>query len=168
MEDKIKILIVDDEKDLTAIVKSNLEFKGGFEVVTSNDPRAAEQLVLQEKPDVILLDVVMPGRKGNEVVSALKKMPEAKNIPIIMVSGRGEMVFNKKKDAFIWMPNTQVVKDRGDLPSAKSAEALTEAYGVDDYVSKPFSTDVLIEVIRDVLQRRKRTQKTEDDDALPG
>jgi len=124
--------------------------------VTQTDPQQAENTIRQEKPDVVLMDVVMPGRKGTEVVAALKKDPETKKIPIIMVSGKGEMVFNKGKDEFKWVPNSKIVKDRGELPDARGAEALAEAYHVNDYVSKPFTTDLLAQVIEDVLKATKK------------
>ncbi len=164
MGDKIKIVMLDDEKDLTMITKSNLEFSGKFDVVTLNDPLKIEETVIQEKPDVILLDVVMPQRKGNEIALALKSNPQTKDVPIVMVSGRGEMVYHKKKDAFKWEPNRKVVAERGDLPEGRSAESLSEAYGVDDYVAKPFSTQVLMDVIENVLAERNSGKEGNEDD----
>jgi len=81
----------------------------------------------------------MPKRKGSDVVIALRKSPEFKSVSIIMVSGKGEMIFDTRKKDFIWKPNNPAVKDRGSLPAAKGASDLAEAYGVDDYVAKPFS-----------------------------
>jgi len=156
MAEKVKVVMVDDEKDLCFIVKANLEDTGNYEVATTSDPHMAEDVIRREKPDIILLDVVMPGRKGTEVVASLKKENDIKTIPIIMVSGKGEMVYNKKKDEFKWMPNSPLVNDRGNLPDAKGAEALAEAYGVTDYVSKPFTTDLLIEIINEVLATAKK------------
>lgn len=162
MADKIKLLMVDDEKDLTMIMKSNLEFGGKFDVVASNDPLNVEELVEKENPSVILLDVVMPQRKGNEIARALKQNPKTKEIPIIMVSGRGEMVYHKKQDTFKWEPNRSVVAERGKLPEGRSAETLSEAYGVDDYIAKPFSTELLIQVIEDVLERKAQHLKEQE------
>ena len=81
-----------------------------------------------------------------------------------MVSGRGEMVYHKKKDTFKWEPNRRVVAERGDLPEGRSAESLSEAYGVDDYIAKPFSTELLIQVIEDVLERKRQNSKSQDED----
>ncbi|MFA5259801.1 MAG: response regulator [Candidatus Omnitrophota bacterium] len=159
MGDKIKLLMVDDEKDLTMIMKSNLEFSGKFEVVASNDPLNVEELIEREKPNVILLDVVMPQRKGSEIAQALKQNLKTKDIPIIMVSGRGEMVYHKKQDNFKWEPNRRIVAERGTLPEGRSAEALSEAYGVDDYIAKPFSTELLIQVIEGVLEKKAQHLK---------
>ena len=165
MGDKIKLLMVDDEKDLTMIMKSNLEFSGKFEVIVSNDPLKAEELVESEKPDLVLLDVVMPQRKGSEIAQALKQNPKTKDIPIVMVSGRGEMVYHKNKDTFKWEPNRRIVAERGDLPEGRSAETLSDAYGVDDYIAKPFSTELLIQVIEDVLERKRRDSQEKDEGA---
>jgi len=158
MSEKKKILMIDDEQDLCNLVKANLEDTGQFEVTTLSAPQEAEKLVAQVQPDLILMDVVMPGRKGDEIVKALKGNDTTKKIPIIMVSGKGEMVFNKDKNEFKWLPNNPMVKDRGELPEGRSAEALAEAYGVSDYVAKPFTTDLLVDVINDVLKRSAKSE----------
>ncbi len=168
MADVKKLLMIDDEEDLCFIVKANLEDTGQFEVITLSDPTRAEETVKAQKPDVILLDVVMPQRKGTEVVEALKKDPATKAIPIIMVSGKGEMVYNRKKDEFKWMPNNPLVANRGEMPDAKGAEALAEAYGVADYVSKPFTTDLLLEVINDVLKKTQKRKPADEGSSEPG
>lgn len=88
----IKIVMIDDETDLCAIVKDNLESTGEFEVVTHSKPETAEDVVRQQSPDVILLDIVMPSRSGVDVIKGLKGDPSTKRIPVIIVSGKGEMV----------------------------------------------------------------------------
>jgi len=162
MPDKKKIVMIDDEEDLCFVVKSNLEDSGEFEVVTTSNPAEAEDIIRREKPDVVLLDVVMPKRPGQEIVAALKKDNELKKVPIIMVSGKGEMIYDKKKSEFKWLPNNPMVQNRPQLPDAKGAEALAEAYGVNDYVSKPFNTDLLIQVINDLLEKLKPSRKDDD------
>lgn len=169
-EDKIKIVMVDDEQDLCLMTKANLEDTGEFSVVTSSDPSKVEDLLRQEQPQVLLLDVVMPARKGPDVIAAVRKDPALKAIPIIIVSGKGEMVFDKHKKDFKWLPNSRLVKERGELPDVKGAEALAEAYGVNDYVAKPFTTELLVEVIKDVLEKERKkaagSQKKSDDDLI--
>ena len=156
MADKIKVAMIDDEQELCLLVKGNLEDTGEFDVITSNDPQGAEDFIRREKPDLILLDNVMPKRLGSDIAKKLKKDDETRRIPIIMVSGKGEMVYNKKREDFQWIPNNPITKERGKLPDVKGSEALSEAYGVDDYVSKPFATGILVEVIKEVLSRRKK------------
>lgn len=163
MDEKIKIVMIDDEEDLCLMVKANLQDTGEFQVATLSDPRQAESFIAREKPDLLLLDNIMPGRKGSEIVAALKKDENTKGLPVVMISGKGEMVYNKKKDDFKWMPNSKLVQERGPLPDAKGAEALSNAYGVDDYVSKPFKTDLLIEVIREVLAKKKKLKRETPD-----
>ena len=162
MGDKIKVAMIDDEQELCLLVKSNLEDTGEFDVVTLNDPQGAEDFIRQENPDLILLDNVMPKRMGSEVAKKLKKDDETKNIPIIMVSGKGEMVYNKKKQDFQLIPNNPTTKDRGKLADVKGSEALASAYGVDDYISKPFATDILVEVIKEVLKSKRRGGQEEN------
>jgi len=164
-QEKIKVVAIDDEPDLCVLLKAILEETGEFEVVTTFKPLEAEQVVRQAKPQVILLDIVMPGRKGTEIIESLKKDPELRNIPIIVVSGKGEMVFDKGRKEFKWMPNNPVaVKERGKLPQARGAEALAQAYGVADYVSKPFNSELLVQIIKDVLSRQSRTQPNQDEE----
>jgi len=151
MSETAKVVMIDDENDLCAVVKENLEATGKFAVETLSDPLQAEEFIRVQKPNIILLDVVMPQRQGPSIIQALKKDPELKRIPIIVLSGKGEMVFNKKKDEFKWVPNSKIVQTRGDLPDIKGAEALAEFYGVADYLSKPFTTDILVQIIEDVL-----------------
>lgn len=163
MSDKTKVVMIDDEADLCFIVKANLEDTGNFQVVTTSNPLEAEDVIRREMPDIILLDVVMPKRRGPDIVASLKKDPQLQKIPIVMVSGKGEMVYNRKKDEFKWMPNNPMTQDRGSLPDAKGAEALAQAYGVKDYVSKPFTTDLLVEVIGQTLANVKGTETPERD-----
>lgn len=160
MSDIPKIIMIDDEDDLCVVVKENLEDTGKFSVETLSDPLQAEEFIRSRDPDVILLDIVMPGREGSEIIEALQKDDELKKIPIIIVSGKGEMVFSKKKDEFKWVPNSKLVQNRGDLPDVKGAGALAEAYGVVDYISKPFSTETLVMVLEEVLEKyKKRSSK---------
>lgn len=156
MADKIKIVLVDDEADLCAVVKTNLEETGEFEVVTNTEAQKTVELVTREQPDLILLDVVMPGLRGDEIVSRLKDNEQTKAVPIVIVSGKGEMVYLKNKDQFKWLPNVAATIKPGELPDGRSAEALAKAYGANDYVSKPFSTELLIDVIHDVLKKAKK------------
>lgn len=165
--EKKKVVMIDDEPDLCAIVKANLEGTGQFIVTTTNQPQEAEAICKKEQPDVVLLDHVMPSRKGPDVAKALKSDPETKSIPIIMVSGKGEMVFVKKKNQFQWQPNNPATKNRGEVVESKSPEVLSKAYGVDDYVSKPFTTEVLVEVINEVVKKaRKRNNQDSEEQGI--
>jgi response regulator RpfG family c-di-GMP phosphodiesterase len=76
------------------------------------------------------------------------------------------MVYNAKKDDYTWKPHTDLVKSRGEIPDVKRAEAFAEAYGVQDYVSKPFAIDLLINVIDDVMVKYKKPDEQDEDEQL--
>ncbi|MEI3611134.1 response regulator YycF [Pseudogracilibacillus sp. SO30301A] len=80
----IKILVVDDEKPIADILKFNLE-KEGYEVVCAFDGDDAIELAEKENPDLILLDIMLPGKDGNEVCREIRK---TKNMPIIMLTAK--------------------------------------------------------------------------------
>jgi len=156
MAEKIRIVVIDDEVEVCLLMKEQLEADGAFEVVTSSLPVDAEKIIRLVKPQIILLDIIMPARCGKDIIAALKKDPELKRIPIVVVSGKGEMVYDAKKKKFNWFPNTPLaVKERSKIPLAHGVESFAEAYGVEDYIAKPFSSEILIQVIHDVLSRRR-------------
>ena len=164
MADKIKIVVIDDEPDYCEYLKEKLEATGNYEVTTTSHPEEAEKVIRDVTPALLLLDIVMPTRKGTDVIASLRKDPDFKRLPIIVVTGKGEMVFNKKKHDFQWIPNSKLVQERGPLLDARSAEALSEAYKANDYLAKPFAVDVLIEIMKDVLARsRKQATKQQDE-----
>lgn len=156
MEKKFKLVMIDDEADLCTLVKKNLEDTGEFDVVTSSNPLDAEKVIRREKPDLVMLDMVMPQRRGDDVLVGIKKDAALKNIPIILVSGRGEMVFNKEKNAFKWMPNNPLAREQGEMPNVRGTDGLRKAYDVEDYVSKPFETAILAKIIKEILSRRRK------------
>jgi CheY-like chemotaxis protein len=83
---KKKVLIIDDEKAFTQVVKLTLEGKGDYEVFVENDPHQAISAARKFWPDVIVLDVVMPELDGGEVHRQFKKDPILKSIPIIFLT----------------------------------------------------------------------------------
>ncbi len=153
MADKKKILMIDDESDLCYLVKTNLEETGRFIVETTTDPDLAVSLGRQISPDVILLDIVMPKVNGLEVANSLKKDPDTVQIPIIAISGLGEMVYLRKKDKWSWLPNRPVALNRGELAQERDPQRAAAIYGVDGYIAKPFKTEVLIKVIEEALKK---------------
>lgn len=163
-----KILYMEDEPDLCEFVKLKLEATGEFSVSTSTTAQGGEDWVSREKPEIILLDVVMPERSGWDLAKQLKRKDSPhRRIPIILISGKGEMIFQKKTGEFKWQPNHPLVKNREKLPDAKGAEALAQAYGVDDFINKPFKIELVIEVIKEVFERtRKKTKEEEGGDEV--
>lgn len=84
-----KILAVDDEKHIVRLVQINLE-KEGYEVVTANTGREALEKVASEKPDLVVMDVMMPEMDGLEALAALKNDEATANIPVIMLTAKAQ------------------------------------------------------------------------------
>jgi len=123
---KIKILIVEDEANIVELVRYNLEIQG-FQVVAAFDGKRGTDLALSEKPDLILLDLMLPEVDGLEVCKCLSENYKTHGIPIIMLTAKTE---------------------EADI-------VLGLEIGADDYVSKPFSPRQLAARIRAVLRRTK-------------
>src|SRR3990167_4176080 len=155
MDEKKKVLVIDDDQGACLLVKHTLESTGEFDVATSSDIETAENLCIRERPDLLLLDNIFPGnKKGSDLVKILKAKDDTKGLPVIILSGKGEMIYSAKKQKFDWLPNNPVARSRGEIVDGKDPVVLAKAYGVDDYISKPFTSEILLEVVRDVLKRR--------------
>ncbi len=118
-----KILVADDEQQLALALKIRLQSKG-FQVVTASDGRQALELIAQEKPDLVILDVVMPVMDGYFCLREINQRFGRTKIPVIILTARDRM------------------KELFDLE------------GVEDYVIKPFDHDDLLIRIDRVLKRR--------------
>ena len=90
-----KILLVDDEEGFLSVIKEALEIRG-FDVVTAKSAIEAGLELSSKKPDLILMDIRMPGIDGLQACSAIKKNPDTANIPIIIVSAISEDVHIKR------------------------------------------------------------------------
>ncbi len=88
-----KILVIDDEKDFTKLIKRNLELTGKYEVRTENKGLLGLAAAKEFKPDLILLDILMPDVDGGEVGCELENDPETKGIPVIYLTA----VVNKEE-----------------------------------------------------------------------
>jgi len=120
----VKILIVDDEPDIVELLSYNLE-KEKFSIVKAYDGEAALGLVRSEKPDLMILDLMLPKMNGLDVCKAVRRNPETANLPIIMLTAKGEEI-----DKIIGLE-----------------------IGADDYITKPFSVKELIARVRALLRR---------------
>ena len=85
MREKI-ILVIDDEEDFCRFIKKSIESKGVFQVLTATKGSEGMQLAKTQKPDIILLDIMMPGMAGTEVAEELSEDPLTATIPIIYVT----------------------------------------------------------------------------------
>ncbi|HXX58882.1 MAG TPA: response regulator [Thermodesulfovibrionales bacterium] len=122
--DKKKILVVDDEPDIVELVSYNLK-KEGFEVSSASDGEEALTKMKKGSFDFFILDLMLPGIQGMELCRILRNDPKTKNVPIIMLTAKGEEV-----DRILGLES-----------------------GADDYISKPFSPRELVARIRAVLRR---------------
>ncbi len=131
MSQKKRILLIEDEEDIAALIKLQAELSGyklHVEVDGINGYRAIER----EKPDLVILDIMLPGENGLDVCRKMKSNADLKNIPVIILSAKGE-----------------------ELDVVLGLEL-----GADDYVPKPFSPKVLFSRIKAVLRRGKEPEKT--------
>lgn len=129
---KPTVMIVEDEEALLTLLQYNLD-KEGYKVLAAADGEEADLMIRETTPDLILLDWMLPGLSGIELCRRLRGRPETRNVPIIMITARGE----------------ETDRIRG-LDT-----------GADDYVTKPFSMTELLARIRAVM-RRIRPALTED------
>jgi len=125
---KGKILVVDDEIYIVHILDFSLGIEG-YEVMTALDGEQALAKVSQDKPDLIVLDIMMPKLDGYETCKALKSNPGTKDIPVILLSAKGRNVDQK----------------------------VGFEVGADDYITKPFSPRKLVERINAILGQTSRT-----------
>ena len=122
-----KIAIVDDEKELVGVIKDILEERN-FSVYCAYDGRSGLDIIKREKPDLVLLDIVMPGLDGRDLLIELKKNDRTKNIPVIMFTVRNEPF---EVDYGIEL-------------------------GADDYLPKPCDVPVLLDHISKALKKHKK------------
>ena len=80
-----KILLIEDEKILSEMYETRLK-REGFEVINTRDAEGGLELIKKEKPDLILLDLLLPGMQGQEALKVLKEDPKTKDIPVIIFS----------------------------------------------------------------------------------
>jgi two-component system alkaline phosphatase synthesis response regulator PhoP len=118
------ILVVDDEEDVLELVRYNLD-KNGYSVLTASSGEEAITLARSERPDLVVLDLMLPGIDGLEVCKKLKADSKTDHIPVVMLTAKGE--------------ETDVVTGL--------------ELGADDYVTKPFSPKVLVARIKRILHR---------------
>lgn len=123
---KSTIVVVEDEEDIYEVVRYNLE-KEGFHVHGAFSGEIAQQKIIAHQPDLVLLDLMLPGISGLDLCRKLKQQDDTRQIPIIMVTAKTE-----------------------DSDIVAGLEL-----GAEDYITKPFSPRVLIARVRSVLRRQK-------------
>ncbi|MGH2757440.1 MAG: response regulator transcription factor [Actinomycetota bacterium] len=125
MADRLRVLVADDEAALRSLIKTNLQFEG-FETLTAANGAEALSAIREQQPDIVLLDVMMPVMDGLAVLSELAR-DEHRHTRVILVTAK---------------TSTQAQLQGWEL-------------GCDDYLTKPFDLDMLIDRIRVVWERTK-------------
>ena len=98
MADK-KILLIDDEDDIRTIIRISLETIGGFEVLLAGGGEEGLEVSARDKPDLILLDVMMPGLDGPATLKRLKRNPTSADIPVVFLTAKAQqMELDRLKD----------------------------------------------------------------------
>lgn len=83
-----KVLIIDDEEEFVSYMKTNIELRDGYEVITALDGEEGLRYAANDRPDLVLLDIKMPGMDGFEVLKRLKENENTKSIPVIIVTAK--------------------------------------------------------------------------------
>lgn len=130
----ICILLVDDEPDIIEIIRYNLSSEG-YRIVTAENGREALKVAHKEKPQLIILDVMMPEMDGIETCIQMRKLPELNNTVITFLTARGE-----------------------DYSQMAGFDA-----GADDYITKPIKPKVLTSKVKALLRRFRETKKPDAD-----
>lgn len=121
-----KILVVDDERHIVRLIQVNLE-RQGYHVVTAHDGKEALEKVTAETPDLVVLDVMMPYMDGFEVLRNLRREPETRELPVIMLTAKAQ--------------------DR-DVFTGYQA-------GADMYLTKPFNPQELITFVKRIFKAQE-------------
>lgn len=130
MTQKKRILLIEDEEDIAVLIKLQAELSG-YKLHVEVDGINGYRVIEREKPDLVILDIMLPGENGLDICRKMKGNPELKNIPVVFLSAKGE-----------------------ELDVVLGLEL-----GADDYVPKPFSPKVLFSRIKAVLRRGQTPEK---------
>lgn len=127
---KPRILLVEDEEDIAALVKLQAEMSG-YKLHVEVDGLNGYMAIEREKPDLVLLDIMLPGQSGLDVCRKMKHNADLKDIPVILISAKSEEL-----DVILGLE-----------------------LGADDYVTKPFSPKILFSRIKAVLRRKSEPER---------
>lgn len=126
--DEIKILVIDDEQDILNLIRLSLE-PAGFRILRTTRPEEGLDLARREKPDLLILDIMMPGLDGLELLRRVRRHPALAKIPVIVVSARVSSA-----------DQLRMLQIAGDIDRE-----------IDAYVGKPFDPGFLLKTVKTVL-----------------
>lgn len=130
---KHKLLLIEDEEDIASLIKLQAELSG-YKMLVETDGLNGYRAAERENPELIILDIMLPGMNGLDVCRKVKSHPDLKHIPIILVSAKSE-----------------------ELDVVLGLEL-----GADDYVTKPFSPKVLFSRVKAVLRRKSEPESPKE------
>ena len=130
MSQKKTILLIEDEEDIAALIKLQADI-AGYKLYVETDGVNGLRAVERDRPDLVILDIMLPGQNGLDVCRKMKQNPELKDIPVVIISAKNE-----------------------ELDIVLGLEL-----GADDYVAKPFSPKILFSRVKAVLRRGREAQK---------
>lgn len=131
MTHRKRILLVEDEEDIASLIKLQAELSG-FKLHVEVDGINGYRAIEREKPDLVILDIMLPGQNGLDVCRKIKNNPDLRHIPVIILTAKSE-----------------------ELDVVLGLEL-----GADDYVAKPFSPKILFSRIKAVMRRTKEPEET--------
>lgn len=130
MTQKKTILLIEDEEDIAALIKLQAEISG-YKLFVETDGINGYRAIERDRPDLVILDIMLPGQNGLDICRKMKHSPELKNIPVVIISAK-----NEELDVVLGLE-----------------------LGADDYVAKPFSPKILFSRVKAVLRRGREAQK---------
>ncbi|NQY81365.1 MAG: response regulator [Candidatus Caenarcaniphilales bacterium] len=125
MAEKLKILIADDEDSLRTLVRAVLEADEQYLIEEASDGDEVLSKVYNDKPDLLILDIMMPGHSGFEICERIKQDPEVKDLKVIILTAKGQ----------------------------SSEQKWAESVGADHFMAKPFSPLELLELVQKITTR---------------
>ncbi|MFK7754583.1 MAG: response regulator transcription factor [Sedimentitalea sp.] len=123
-----RVLLIEDEINIIEAIRFLLT-RDGWSVSTHSDGSDAEDVVRAAKPDLVILDMMLPGRSGMDILRALRDTPETRDLPVLMLTARGQS------------------RDR----------EMAEKAGVSRFMTKPFANEEVLSAVRDLLAQASRT-----------
>ena len=123
-----KVLLIEDEPNIVEAIRFILN-REGWDVESHRDGTEAVDVVLTCRPDLVILDMMLPGRSGMDILRDLRRLPELANLPVLMLTARGQ------------------ARDRG----------MAEEAGVSRFMTKPFSNIEVLTAVRDLVAQASRS-----------
>ncbi|MBW2264926.1 MAG: response regulator [Deltaproteobacteria bacterium] len=139
-----KILIVDDEPDIIAFLSALLD-ENGYTSVSAKDGTEGLELLRDEKPDLVLLDLMMPKKSGITMFQELRKDPDLSSVPVVVVTGVSEVTGVDFRNFMFKQPMR-------DEKKFVETTGLTKYTVPDGYIEKPIDPDELIRTIKEIIK----------------